>query len=97
MDASQQMWHWVNLLLLPWSLAAIHASLCKLLWRRQMARVGWWGLFGCCAVAATAVDLAGFAWTGHDGAMLTYGAIVVALAVTTWLVAFAPWGRRAPG
>lgn len=95
MDALQQVWHWVNLLLLPCGLAAIHASICKLLWRREIARVSWWQLAGWCALAAAAADLAGFVWTGHDGAMWTYGGIVVALAVTTWLVAFAPWRRRA--
>jgi len=95
MDSLQQVWHAVNLLLLPCGLAAVHACLCKLLWRREIAGVSWWRLASWCAVAALAAELAGFAWTGHDGAMLTYGAIVAALAVTTWLVAFAPWRRRA--
>jgi hypothetical protein len=95
MDGLQQVWHWVNLLLAPCCLAAIHAAICKLLWRRELARVSWWRLAAGCAVVALAVDLIGFVWTGHDGAMLTYGAIVVALAVTTWLVAFSPWRRPA--
>ena len=91
MDSLQQVWHWVNLLLLPGALAAIHASVCKLLWRRQLARVAWWRLALWCASVALAVDLIGLVWTGHDGAMSTYGAMVVALAVTTWLVGFRPW------
>jgi hypothetical protein len=95
MDALQQVWHWVNLLVLPCGLAAIHASICKLLWRREMPHVSWWRLAGWCAVVALAVDLTGFAWLGNDGATLTYGAIIVALAVTTWLLAFAPWQRHA--
>ena len=96
MDALQQVWHWVNLLVLPLGLAAIHTSLCRLLWRREIARVSWWRLAGWCAAVALAVDLTGFVWTGHDGAMLTYCAIIVALATTTWLVAFAPWRRSEP-
>jgi hypothetical protein len=95
MDAVQQVWHAVNLLLLPCGLAAIHASICKLVWWRELGRVGWWRLALWCAAAALAVDLGGLAWTGHDGSMWTYGAMIVALALTTWLVAFAPW-RRTP-
>ena len=95
MDAWQHMWHGVNLLALPCGLAAIHTSICKLLWRRALAGVGWWRLAAWCALAVLLADGAGLAWTGHDGAMLTYGAIVVALAATTWLVGFAPWRGRA--
>ena len=95
MEPLQQVWHWVNLLLLPCGLAAIHATACKLLWRRDLARVGWWSLLLWCALVALLVNLAGLAWTGRDGAMLTYGAMVVALAVTTWLLALAPSRRRA--
>jgi len=93
MDALQQVRHSVNLLLLPCTLAAIHASICKLLWPRELVRVGWWRLTLWCALAALAMQLAGLLWTGRDGAMLTYGAMVVALAATTWLLAFAPWRR----
>jgi len=96
MDALQQVWHGVNLLLLPCGLAAIHASICKLVWRRELAAVGWWRLAAWCALAALATDVAGLALTGHDGSMLTYGAMVISLAATTWLVGFAPWRRR-PG
>ena len=96
MDALQQVWHWVNLLLLPCGLAAIHASICKLLWRREMRSRAVGGAWpdGVPWLRWRSIWL-GFAWTGHDGAMLTYGAIVVALAVTTWLLAFAPWRRHA--
>ena len=95
MDSLQQAWHGLNLLLMAAGLAAIHAALCKLLWRRALAGLPWWRLALWCTLAALAAELGGILWTGHDGAMPTYGAIVVALALTTWLVAFAP-GRRAP-
>lgn len=96
MDALQQVWLWGNLLLLPCALAAIHVSLCKWLWRRQLARVGWWRMALWCSVAAAAVELTGLVWTGHDGEMATYAAMIVALAVVTWLRAFAPWRQGAP-
>lgn len=95
MDALQQLWHLLNLLLPPVGLAALYAAACKVLWRRRLARIGWWRLTAWCALAAEAAHLGGFAWTGRDGAMWTYGAVVVALALTTWLVAFTPWRRDA--
>jgi hypothetical protein len=94
MDALQQVWHGVNLLLLPCAWAAIHAAICKLLWRRELAGVTWWRLAGWCALAALAADAAGWTLIGYDGAMVTYGAMALALAATTWLVGFAPWRRR---
>jgi hypothetical protein len=95
MDALQQLWHLLNLLLPPLGLAALHAAVCKLLWHRELAALGWFRLTAWCALAAVAANLGGLVWTGHDGAMLTYGAIVVALAITSWLVGFTPWRRRA--
>lgn len=95
MDALQQLWHLLNLLLPPLGLAALYAAACKLLWRRRLAHIGWWRLAAWCALAAEAAQLGGLAWTGRDGAMGTYGAVVVALALTSWLVAFTPWRRGA--
>jgi hypothetical protein len=93
MDSLQQIWHGLNLLLLAAGLAAIHAGLCKLLWRRTLSGLPWWRLALWCTLAALAVELGGILVTAHDGAMPTYGAIVIALALTTWLVAFAPRRR----
>lgn len=95
MDALQQLWHLSNLLLPPLAWAALHAAACKLLWRRALAGLGWLRLAAWCALGAEAANLAGLAWTGHDGAMLTYGAIALTLAVITWLLGFAPRRARA--
>jgi hypothetical protein len=94
MDALQQIWHGVNVLLLPFGVAAIHSALCKLFWRHALADVSWWRLSAWCGATALAAHLAGWAWTGRDGAMLTYGAMTLTLALTTWAVGFAPWRRR---
>ncbi|MBE7420597.1 MAG: hypothetical protein HS128_23115 [Ideonella sp.] len=94
MDALQQLWHLSNLLWPPLAWAALHAAACKLLWRRALTALSWLRLAAWCSLAAEAVSLAGLAWTGHDGAMATYGAMALALAATTWLVAFAPWSAR---
>lgn len=95
MDPLQQLWHLLNLVLPPWALAALHAALCKLLWRRELATLSWLRLTFWCGLAAEAAHLGGIFLTGHDGAMWTYGAMLLALAVATWGVAFAPWRRRA--
>jgi hypothetical protein len=95
MDALQQLWHLLNLLVPPVAWAALHAALCKLIWRRQLAAVGWLRLTAWCALAAEVAQLAGLWWTGRDGSTWTYGAMLVGLAATTWLVGFMPWRRGA--
>jgi hypothetical protein len=95
MDALQQLWHLLNLLVPPMVWAALHVALCKLIWRRELAAVGWVRLTAWCALAAEAAQLAGLLWTGRDGSMWTYGAVLLALAATTWLVGFMPWRRGA--
>ena len=93
MDSLQQLWHLLNLLLPPLAWAALHTALCKLIWRRELAAVSWMRLAAWCALAAESVHLAGLWWTGRDGAMGTYGAVLLALAATTWVVGFKPWRR----
>ena len=95
MDALQQLWHLLNLLLPPLAWAALHSALCKLLWRRELATVSWLRLTAWCSLAAESTHLVGLWWTGRDGSMWTYGVMLLALALTTWLVGFAPWRRRA--
>ena len=93
MDALQQLWHWLNLLLPPLAWAALHVALCKLIWRRELAAVGWLRLTAWCTLAAEAAHFGGLLWIGRDGSMWTYGAMLLALALTTWLVGFTPWRR----
>ena len=96
MDALQQLWHLLNLLMPPLALAALYAALCKLIWRGALATVGWLRLTAWCGLAAEAAHLTGLWWTGHDGSMWTYGAMLLALTATTWLVGFMP-RRRGTG
>lgn len=93
MDVLQQLWHLLNALLPPVALAGLNAAACKLVWRRGLAAISWLRLTAWGALAAEVVNLGGLALTGHDGSMLTYGSIALALALTTWLVGFAPWRR----
>lgn len=95
MDALQQLWHWLNLLLPPLALAALHAALCKLIWRRELAAVTWLRLAAWCSLVAEVAHLGGLWATGRDGSMWTYGAMLVALALTTWVAGFMPRRRGA--
>ena len=95
MDPSQQLLHLLNLLLPPVAWAALHAALCKVIWRRELSALSWLRLTAWGALAAEAAHLGGFWWTGRDGSMWTYGAVLVALALTTWMVGFMPWRRSA--
>lgn len=87
------LWHLGNLFVPALALGALSAALAKLLWRRELAAAGWLRLAGPACAANAAVTLAGLVLTGRDGKMATYGAMVVACAVTLWWRGFGP-GRR---
>jgi len=85
--------HLVNLFVPALALGALAAALAKLLWRRELAGVGWLRLAGAACAACAVVTLAGLVLFGRDGKMATYGAMVVACAVMLWWRGFGP-GRR---
>jgi hypothetical protein len=73
----------------------IAPTLAKLLWRRALAGVSWKRLVGWAMVACAAVLVAGLVVFGHDGKMATYGAMVLACALTLWGLGFGVGrGRR---
>ncbi len=87
------LWHLGNLFAPALLLGALSAALSKLVWRRELAGVGWQRLaVPACAVAAL-VTVAGLVLLGRDGKMATYGAMVAACALTLWWQGFGP-GRR---
>lgn len=85
--------HLLNLFVPAVLLAGLAAAGAKLLWRRDLAAVPWRRLAGPAALACAAVTLLGLVWTGRDGRMATYAAMVVACALTLWWQGFGP-GRR---
>jgi len=85
--------HLANLFVPALALGALAAALAKLLWRRELAGVGWLRLAGSACAACALVTLAGLVLFGRDGKMATYGAMVVACAVMLWWRGFGP-GRR---
>ncbi len=85
MDALDLFWHLANFVLPAISVGMLSAALCKLLWRRSLARTSWFALAWQASAAGLAVLVAGLMITGHDGRMITYAALVVACAVVPWL------------
>jgi hypothetical protein len=85
--------HLVNLVVPALALGGVAAGLAKLAWRAELSARPWWRLAASAAGANVLVTVAGLAWSGHDGRMATYLAMVLATALTLWWRGFAP-GRR---
>ena len=89
------LWHLTNLFVPALALGALAAALAKLSWRRALAGVSWRQLAGPACATCAVVTLAGLLLFGRDGKMATYGAMVLACAVTLWWRGFGPGrGRR---
>jgi len=78
------LWHVLNLFGPALGLGLIAPTLAKLLWRRELAAVGWQALAKWVAGAAALVTLAGLVITGRDGKMVTYLAMVATCAGVLW-------------
>ena len=81
--------HLLNLFLPALGVAALSASLSKLLWRRELAAVPWRRLAAGAALANAVVLLAGLVFFQRDGRMATYGLMLLANALTLWWLGFA--------
>jgi hypothetical protein len=78
------LWHLLNLFVPAVATGLLAAAAAKLLWRRELAPVPWSRLAGPAALAGSVVTLAGLVVFGRDGRMATYGAMVLATALTLW-------------
>jgi hypothetical protein len=87
-------WHLTNFFLPALWVAALAAAGAKWIWRRELAGVAWRRLAGWSALAGAAALVGGLVITGHDGRMLTYGAMVLAAALALWWVGFGAMRRR---
>lgn len=85
--------HIVNLFVPALALAAVAATLAKLVWRGELRGLAWWRLAAWPAVLNAVLTVAGLAWAGRDGAMATYAAMVLGTAFALWWRGFRP-GRR---
>lgn len=57
------------------------------LWKGSAGRLNWRWRFAILAGLGTAVLVAGLAWTGADGSMLTYICLVLVLGTAQWVMA----------
>lgn len=96
MSLLQQFWHWLNFLAPALGVAAIAALLSKLVWRRELRGTSWLRLAAWAGAAGEVASVAGLLITGRDGAMVSYGAMVLCIAAALWFAGFGPL-RRARG
>jgi hypothetical protein len=91
MNALDALIHLMNFVLPALLLGGIAALLAKLAWRRALNGVPLSKLAGWASAAAALALVGGLLLTGRDGAMATYGAMVLACAAALGWVG---WGRR---
>lgn len=84
MTALDLFWHLANFVLPALGVGALTAGLCKLFWRRSLARTPWFTLAWQASAAGLAVLVAGLVITGHDGRMVTWAGLVGACAAVPW-------------
>jgi hypothetical protein len=85
LDALGLFWHLANFAAPALGAGALGAGLCKLFWRRALARTPWFTLALQTSVAGLVVLVAGLVATGHDGRLATYAALVGVCALVPWL------------
>ncbi len=88
MDLTQIMWMLVDFVAPALGTAALAATLGKVFWRRDLAKLGWFALWVRTATMGLLALVAGLVWTGQDGRMASYAAMVTAIALTLWWSAF---------
>ena len=81
-------WHIANFFAPSLSMAIIAASAAKLLWRRELAAVGWRRLVICSAIPMALVAAVGLVVFQRDGKMVTYAAMVCVCAASLWWAGF---------
>ena len=87
------LWHLLNFFAPALGVGLLTALMAKLLWRRSLKgaslkRLSTWAVTG-----SALVLLAGLIGFGSDGKMLTYGAMVLACALSVWWAGFGPRRR----
>ena len=85
------LWHLLNFFAPAVGVGVVAAWLAKLLWWRELKSVSPWRMAAWAVVASSLALVGGLLWTGHDGKMSTYGAMVVVCALALW---WAGWGKR---
>ena len=85
------LWHLLNFFAPALGVGVMAAGMAKLLWWRDLASASPWRLAAWGVLASSAALVAGLLWTGRDGKMVTYGAMVLVCALALW---WAGWGAK---
>jgi len=85
------LWHLLNFFAPAVGVGVMAAWLAKLLWWRDLKSVSSWRMAAWAVIASSLALVAGLLWTGHDGKMATYGAMVFMCALGLW---WACWGAK---
>jgi hypothetical protein len=93
LDLLGGLWHLLNFYAPAAGLGVLASLFAKLLWRGELKSVSWLRLSAWSVGCAALVTSAGLVYFGRDGKMATYGAMVVASALSLWWAGFGP-GRR---
>ena len=88
MNPVDAFWHLANFFAPAVVTGFVAAGATKLLWRRELAAIGWVRLGGWASTAMAGVLIIGVVVFGHDGKMATYAAMIVACAAALWWVGF---------
>ncbi len=96
MSLLQQFWHVLNFLAPALVTGGIAAVLAKLVWRRDLGGTSWLSLALWAAFAGDTALIGGLWWTGRDGSMAAYAAMVAVVALTIWLIGFGPLRTKGP-
>lgn len=91
MGAFDALWHLSNFLAPAVCVGVVGAWLARLLWWRELKGVSPWRMAAWAIAASSLTLVGGLLWTGQDGKMVTYGAMVLASTVALW---WAGWGGR---
>jgi hypothetical protein len=78
------LWHLLNFFAPAVGIGVLTAALARLLWRRELAVVGWRALVGWAVGPAALAACVGLAVTGRDGKVWTYAGMVAACALGLW-------------
>jgi len=88
LDVIGGLWHLLNFYAAAAGVGLFASLIAKLLWRHELGGVGWWRLWLWSSGSAGVVAIAGLVYFGRDGKMATYGALVLACALSLWWVGF---------
>ena len=76
--------HLLNFFLPALTMALLVPTLARLVWRAELKGKAWSGQVKWSALANAGVLIVGLVLTGQDGAVATYGGLVLASALVVW-------------